>query len=95
MRITDEIKAQINRLYAENHNKSLTARTLGISVASVNKYLIPDYVPTTNHVVPPFDKMPSGCEGFVEYACWGKCGEILRLSAAEQEELKILLREGI
>ncbi len=44
-RITEEQKVQINELYYENHNKSLTARILGISPASVSKYIIEGYVP--------------------------------------------------
>lgn len=44
-RITEEQKVQINEFYYVNHNKSLTARTLGISLASVTRYLIDGYVP--------------------------------------------------
>lgn len=90
-KITDEIKVQINELYYCNHNKSLTARTLGISVASVNKYLIENYVPLSERqVIPQFSKKPQGCQDFVEYALWNKLDEYLVMSEVEKEELKQL-----
>ena len=42
-RITQEQIEQINELYLVHKNKSLVARLVGVSVASVNKYLIPGY----------------------------------------------------
>lgn len=65
-RITEEQKIQINELYYENHNKSLTARTLGISVASVNKYLITNYVPIAERKKIEYNIIPTGSENFIQ-----------------------------
>lgn len=58
-KITDEQKEQINELYFENKNKSLTARLLGISPASVARYIIPNYIPKDQRVVEVFSGRPS------------------------------------
>ena len=50
-KITDEQKEQINELYFENKNKSLTARLLGISPASVARYIVPNYVRKADRVM--------------------------------------------
>ena len=44
-RITPEQIEQINEVYAECGVKSRTAKIVGVSVASVNKYLQADYIP--------------------------------------------------
>lgn len=86
-RITEDMKVQINELYYVNHNKSLTARTLGISASSVAKYIIPDYIPlNSRQVIEPFNKTPLGCQDFLEYVLWGK-DEIYSLSDSEKCEL--------
>ena len=41
-RITDEQKTQINELYSKYKNKTKVAKEMGISIASVNKYIITD-----------------------------------------------------
>ena len=58
-KITDEQKEQINELYFENKNKSLTARLLGISPASVARYIVPNYIPKDQRVVEVFSGRPS------------------------------------
>lgn len=45
-RLTDEDKIRINEVYALCHNYTRTAAETGFSVASVRKYVIPDYVPS-------------------------------------------------
>ena len=58
-KITDEVIEQINELYFENKNKSLTARLLGISPASVAKYIVPNYVRKADRVMEVFNGRPS------------------------------------
>lgn len=95
-RITEAQKIQINELYVVNHNKAQTARELGISAASVSRYIIDGYVPISQRVTaPPFNKKPEGCQDFVEYALWGKLNELLVLTDSEKSELTKLLKEGI
>lgn len=65
-RITEEQIKEINEVYARTGNKSQTAREVGVSVASVNKYLIPNYVPEAQRVVYEFDKEPTGCYAWIE-----------------------------
>lgn len=64
-RITDEQKIKINELYIQCHNKSQVARDLGISVASVNKYLIPNYS-AAKVELPKCSAIPLGYEDFAE-----------------------------
>lgn len=58
-KITDEQKEQINELYFENKNKSLTARLLGISPVSVARYIVPNYIPKDQRVVEVFNGRPT------------------------------------
>lgn len=58
-KITDEQKEQINELYFGNKNKSLTARLLGISPASVARYIVPNYVRKADRVMEVFNGRPS------------------------------------
>lgn len=44
-RITEQQKIQINELYAKYGVKAQVARELGISAASVSRYIIPNYIP--------------------------------------------------
>lgn len=44
-RITEEQKRQINELYYIYQNKTRVAKELGISIASVTRYLIDGYKP--------------------------------------------------
>lgn len=59
-RITEEQIIQINEVYAECGVKSRTAKIVGVSVASVNKYLIKNYVPKANRKTFTFDAVPPG-----------------------------------
>ena len=65
-RITQEQIEQINEVYAQCKVKSQTAKIVGVSVASVNKYLIPDYVPRAERVSVEFTEPPRGVKQFVE-----------------------------
>lgn len=59
-RITEEQIIQINEVYAECGVKSRTAKIVGVSVASVSKYLIPNYKKKADRVEFKFDAVPPG-----------------------------------
>lgn len=61
-RITEEQIQEINEIYHATHNKSLTARTVGVSVASVNKYIKEDYIPIAERMTYTFDKEVKGID---------------------------------
>lgn len=65
-RITEEQKIQINEVYAQCGVKSKTAEIVGVSVASVNRYLIPNYVPAAQRNLPECTETPLGYIDFVE-----------------------------
>ena len=55
-RTSPETIEKINELYAVLGVKSKVAKELGISPATVTKYLIPNYVPKAAADIPAFDK---------------------------------------
>lgn len=55
-RTSPETIEKINELYAVLGVKSKVAKELGISPATVTKYLIPNYVPKAAVDIPAFDK---------------------------------------
>lgn len=65
-RITEEQKIQINEVYAQCGVKSRTAEIVGVSVASVNRYLIPNYVPAAQRNLPQCSETPLGYTDFIE-----------------------------
>ena len=65
-RITEEQKIQINEVYAQCGVKSKTAEIVGVSVASVSRYLIPNYVPAAQRNLPECIETPLGYTDFVE-----------------------------
>ena len=58
-KITDEVIEQINELYCELKVKSHVAKALGISASTINKYIVPDYIPKDQRVVEVFSGRPS------------------------------------
>lgn len=58
-RITEEMKIKINELYYELGVKSHVAKVLGISPASVTKYLIPDWKPESERNIKRFEGEPN------------------------------------
>lgn len=96
-RITEEQKVEINELYASNHNKSLTARILGISPASVSKYIIDGYVPKAQRIeIPKFSKLPKGSEHLREFVEENGSLIEIRITTEEWEELEQMRKnEGI
>lgn len=94
-RITEEQKIQINELYAQIGIKSKVAKILGISPASVNKYLIDNYVPQNQREREKFQGKP---QDFPQEILNLEKGEdiaaaLIQLSQEEKEQLKELQKE--
>lgn len=95
-KITEEQKTAINEIYFKNHNKTQTAKEVGVSVYTVNKYLIPNYIPLAARVAHSFDKRPTGCAAMIEKLQGGDAlGNILRLSDEEWVELHELQKNEV
>ena len=91
-RITQEQIEQINELYLVHKNKSLVARLVGVSVASVNKYLIPGYAGKDSvEVDTDFDE--SKIISPAEYETWQSFLDGCRLTPEEWAMLKELQNE--
>lgn len=93
-RITEEMKVQINELYYRLGVKAQVARELGISPASVTRYLIPNYVPVASRQVIECDAIPSIPIDFINALVeGGDFTELTKLTAAEQIEMEELRKE--
>ena len=95
-KITDEQKEQINELYFENKNKSLTARLLGISPASVARYIVDGYVPKEKRNIETFNGRPSVIS-FDKIASFDGAADIgyffTHMTEDEKEDIKKLQKE--
>lgn len=65
-KITEEMKIQINELYCQLGVKAQVARELGISAASVSKYIVPGYVPKAERVEITCDVELQGIDEFID-----------------------------
>lgn len=93
-RITEEMKVQINELYYRLGVKAQVARELGISPASVTRYLIPNYVPAADRQVIECNATPTIPIDFINaLAEGGDFVELTKLTAAEQTEMEELRKE--
>lgn len=93
-RITDEQIEQINEVYFQCKIKSQTAKIVGVSVASVTKYLIDGYVPKAMRVKIDFNGTPKNItEKELEDLTLEKFLANAVLSEEEWEELKELQKE--
>lgn len=93
-RITEEMKIQINELYYRLGVKAQVARELGISPASVTRYLIPNYVPIAARQVIECSATPTIPIDFINaLAEGGDFIELTKLTAAEQSEMEELRKE--
>lgn len=99
-RITEEQKEQINELYCIYGVKTKVAQELGISVSSVSKYIIPNYVSKANRNPIVFDKPVKGCDENIKAAREGKEENFLRnfikichLTEEEKSKLEELRKE--
>ena len=64
-RITEEQKLEINKLYYEIGVKSRVAKLMGISAASVSKYIIPGWKPEEEREIEKFDGEVPGPDEFI------------------------------
>lgn len=97
-KITPEMQVQINELYAVYGVKSQVAKELGISSASVTKYLIPNYKPLATREIEIFDGEIASPQAVIEQLLMGTCmGEqgLLTLSKSEKVALEHLQKEEI
>lgn len=97
-RITPEQIEQINEVYASCGVKTQTAKIVGVSVASVTKYLIPNYIPKAERKQNTFEGTVCGSQDFIK-KLQGARNDIERFCAAysltdeEWKELKVLQKE--
>ena len=94
-RISEETKIQINELYYRLKVKAAVARELGISAASVSKYIIPDYVPQSMQTKIICNVKPQGCKDFIDKLLSGEqFSDLTQLT--EEEKLGLIeLRKEI
>ena len=65
-RITEEQKLEINKLYYEIGVKSRVAKIMGISAASVSKYITPGWKPEEERSIKKFEGTVPGPKEFIE-----------------------------
>lgn len=66
-RIDEDTIRRINEVYYEVGVKTKTAQIVGVSVASVNKYLIPNFKPEPKEEIHyTFEGEVPGCKDFME-----------------------------
>lgn len=88
-RITPQQIEQINEVYYQCKVKSKTAKIVGVSPATVTKYLIPNYTPIDKRIETSISKQPS----IPTLSSWQQLFDSCVLSKEEWEELKILQKE--
>ena len=92
VKVTAEIIEQINELYVELGVKAQVARKVGVSPATVTKYIIPNYIPKANRTTTHCEVEPSyDFSDFMREI--GTMGSICALSEKEREELIELQKE--
>lgn len=89
-KITDEQKEQINELYCQIGVKSKVAKILGISPASVSKYIIEGYIPKEKRDEEKFQGQPQGFSKEILALDDGNsiAAALIKLSSEEWAELK-------
>lgn len=92
-KVTNEIIEQINELYLTLGVKAQVARQLGISPATVSKYIIPNYVPKADRVITHCEVEPSEEVSELFLLEKGKMGSMCVLSQEEREDLINLQKE--
>ena len=92
MKITDEIKIQINELYLELGVKKRVAEIVGCSPSTVSKYIIEGYVSQKDkEELPPFNE--SKITGPKNYKDWVEFFSDCMLTADEKAEMKEIQKE--
>lgn len=91
-RITEDQKIMINELYLQLGIKKQVAEIMGISPASVTRYLIPNYISQQERVAPPpFDM--SKITGPKRYTSYQELMDSCMLSEEEWNEMKEIQKE--
>ena len=91
MKITDEIKIQINELYLELGVKKKVAEIVGCSPATVSKYIIEGYVSQKDREpAPEFDESKiTGPAALLDMVnSWQEFADACMLTAEEWAEMK-------
>lgn len=95
-RIDDSTIEKINELYLEYGVKARVARELGVSPASVSKYIQPNYVKKADRNIEKTNFLPSGPNYFIEQIKKSSSSQILkacRLLSSEEYENMCELQE--
>lgn len=92
-RITQEQIEQINELYLIYGVKSRVAKEVGVSAASVTKYLIDGYVSKNGRVELDCEVEPNFDGLFLWFQNGGEYDKIKELSPIEEKDLKKLQKE--
>lgn len=94
-RITEEQIQEINEIYHATHNKSLTARTVGVSVASVNKYIKENYIPIAERMTYTFDKEVKGIDRqiLLQFSSEGAILDLFNITEEERADMIELQKE--
>lgn len=92
MKITDEIKIQINELYLELGVKKRVAEIVGCSPSTVSKYIIEGYVSQKDKAeLPPFDE--SKITGPRYYKDWAEFFDNCVLTEEEWKDMREIQKE--
>ena len=92
-RITPEQIEQINEVYAQCGVKTKTAKIVGVSVASVSKYLVEGYIPKAARAVCEFTKEPKPITDLKSFL--DNLNSITKLTNEEWEDMQKLQREEV
>ena len=96
MKITDEIKIQINELYLELGVKKRVAEIIGCSPSTVSKYIIEGYVSQKDREpVPEFDELKiTGPAALLERInSWQEFADACMLTDEEWAEMREIQKE--
>lgn len=92
MKITDEIKIQINELYLELGVKKRVAEIVGCSPSTVSKYIIEGYISQKDKAeLPPFDE--SKITGPRHYKDWTEFFDNCVLTEEEWKDMREIQKE--
>lgn len=89
-RITQQQIEQINEVYCKCRVKTQTAKIVGVSVASVTKYLIDGYIPKAARVKYDFDGRPNPVTAATFITDWNDLDKFALMIDEEWEELREL-----
>lgn len=92
-RISPQKIEEINEVYAQCGVKTKTAKIVGVSVASVSKYLIEGYIPKAARVVYEFTKEPKPITDLKSFL--DNLNSITKLTNEEWEDMQKLQREEV